>query len=192
MLSSIHPLGERNKGNRWWMTVAAHIVGSVIGGAAVGAALGLVGAVLRPVARPAALVIALAALAIDLGQPHMPLPRWRRQVDEQWLVAYRGWVYGLGYGVQLGAGLVTIVTAATVYLVFALALFSGSVGAGALIGGVFGLVRGATVLAGARIETVEQLRQFHRRMARAARPTRWVPCAADAVVVAALIGLFRP
>ena len=82
--------------------------------------------------------------------------------------------------------------AATVYLVFALALFSGSVGAGGLIGGVFGLTRGSAVLAGARIHSVEQLHEFHRRLARAAEPTRWVPCAADALVIVALIGVFRP
>ena len=35
MLSSIHPLGEAGRGQRWWLTVAAHVAGSVLGGALV-------------------------------------------------------------------------------------------------------------------------------------------------------------
>jgi hypothetical protein len=31
-------------------------------------------------------------------------PSWQRQVDERWLTTYRGWVYGAGFGFQLGAG----------------------------------------------------------------------------------------
>ena len=33
-------------------------------------------------------------------------------VHEQWLTRYRGWVYGVGFGAQLGFGLVTIITSA--------------------------------------------------------------------------------
>ncbi len=43
MLASITPLGERGRGQRWWLTVTAHVVGSVLGGAAIGAAMGLIG-----------------------------------------------------------------------------------------------------------------------------------------------------
>ena len=32
------------------------------------------------------------------------LPSWRRQVNEDWLVGYRPWVVGGGFGLQLGAG----------------------------------------------------------------------------------------
>lgn len=193
MLSSIHPLGERSKGNRWGLTVGAHVLASAGGGALSGAGLGWAGPALGRAALPVALGAALVALTLDTAPA--PLPRWRRQVDERWLVTYRGWVYGAGYGVQLGAGLATIVTTATVYLVFLLAFLSGSAATGAVIGGVFGLARGSTVLAAARVHTAAQLRDLHRRLAAAARPSAWLPRAADALVVlaagAALAGV-RP
>ena len=44
MLTSISPLGERARGNRWWQTVWWLVLGAVLGGAALGAALGALGA----------------------------------------------------------------------------------------------------------------------------------------------------
>src|SRR2546423_1740210 len=40
MLASIHPLGERVRGNRWWLTAAAHIAASALAGALAGAGAG--------------------------------------------------------------------------------------------------------------------------------------------------------
>ena len=51
-------------------------------------------------------------LAVDLSNRTVPGPR--RQVDERWLDRYRGWVYGVGYGSQLGLGIVTVVIVAFV------------------------------------------------------------------------------
>src|ERR1700704_3842335 len=103
MLASITPLGERGRGRRWGVTVAAYVVGSVAGGAAAGALAGLVGSLLvsgLSVATRVSLVVALLAggLVLDfLGA----VPGPRRQVDESWLDRYRGGVYGFGFGVQL-------------------------------------------------------------------------------------------
>src|SRR6187399_256549 len=112
MLTSISPLGERARGNRFTVTAAAHVAGSGVGGAVVGAAAGVVGwALLSPLdgaASEAGLVVvavaALAAVVLDRSG----VPTVGRQVDERWLGAYRGWVYGAGYGIQLGLGVVTI------------------------------------------------------------------------------------
>ncbi|HEY1116633.1 MAG TPA: hypothetical protein VGE43_02945, partial [Acidimicrobiales bacterium] len=41
MLSSIHPLGERGKGNRFGITAGAFLVGATLGGAATGAVTAL-------------------------------------------------------------------------------------------------------------------------------------------------------
>lgn len=49
----------------------------------------------------------LAGLALDLGLGALRLPGPARQVDEDWLARYRGWVYGAGFGTQLGLGVVT-------------------------------------------------------------------------------------
>src|SRR6266513_3916919 len=151
MLASIHPLGERVRRNRWWLTAAAHVVASAGGGALAGAALGglarlALGPLLRGVPGGApgaigvrwALVIAICGLAaaVDASGRRPPWPV-HRQVDDGWMAGYRGWVYGAGYGFQLGLGVVTIVTTASVYAVAALALLTGSIATGALVGACF-------------------------------------------------------
>jgi hypothetical protein len=171
MLSSIHPLGERGRSNRWGITVTAHVIGAAAGGALVGFVLGGVGWVLdgvglAPTLRAAVLVpLAVAAAFIDArGWPRW-LPRTRRQVDEGWLHAFRGWVYGLGFGFQLGMGVSTVITAATVYVIGALIVVVGSPLAGVLIGGAFGSARGLIILAGRSIQSPERLVEFHRGLA---------------------------
>jgi hypothetical protein len=193
MLSSIHPLGEAGRRQRWWLTVTAHVVGSVVGGACAGLALGVVGevAALSGIGwgwrlGAAALVAAGAALVDARGWPGW-LWRPRRQVNEDWLGRYRGWVYGGGFGFQLGAGAATIVTAATVYVVGALALAVGSWGWGALIGAAFGLARGATVLGGRAIRDGDGLVRFHRRLQERAMIGRAAAVAADVVVAVAAL-----
>ena len=52
MLSSIHPLGERGKGNRFGLTAGAFVVGSVLGGASTGAVAALVGLPVAAVTTP--------------------------------------------------------------------------------------------------------------------------------------------
>ena len=75
------------------------------------------------------LVLAAAAalgVAADMGVGRLAVPSMQRQVNEDWLTTYRGWVYGLGFGYQLGLGIATIVTTSTVWLVWVVALARGS------------------------------------------------------------------
>ncbi|MDQ3897224.1 MAG: sulfite exporter TauE/SafE family protein [Actinomycetota bacterium] len=172
MLASIHPLGERARDRRWSVTVSAYVLGSTVAAALLGTALGAVGGLLPLTPSvTAVLVVALcaAALAFDLRVGGLRLPTVHRQVDQDWLDRYRGWVVGIGFGLQLGLGVVTIVTTAAVYLTLALALLTGSPGAGALVGATFGLVRAVVILAMARIRRPDQLRRALRRM-QALRP----------------------
>lgn len=158
MLSSISPLGERARASRWWVTTTAYVIGSLVGGLALGGLSGVLGSVLPDTWRSSTWALGLAALlllvglALDLRVGGHELPSWRRQVDEQWLTRYRGWVYGVGFGAQLGFGLVTIITSSTTYAVVLLALLSGYPAAGLLVGGVFGLVRAlpSVLMAGVR------------------------------------------
>ena len=177
MLASIHPLGERARQNRWGLTVAAYTFASVMGGAAVGAGLGALGwGAGRIWAAPAAARLGLvaagvvAAAAWDLLSGRS-LPPYR-QVDEDWLATYRGWVYGAGFGAQLGAGLTTIVTTALVPFVFLLTLVGGSASWGALVGAGFGASRAVPVLATRGLVTAPALRGFHARMHALYRPAR--------------------
>jgi hypothetical protein len=143
MLTSITPLGERGRGNRWWVTTAALVLGCALAGAGVAAIAGALGAViLSGVSVAWRLGLVGAALAVgvllELDRRRRMLPTVRRQVNEDWMRAYRGWVYGLGFGIQLGTGVATVVTTSAVYATFIAAFASASIGAGALIGGVFG------------------------------------------------------
>jgi sulfite exporter TauE/SafE len=191
MLASITPLGERGRRMRWGRTVAAYVVGSVLGGAAVGGLLGGLGALLpiRPGPTVTALLVALTCLvAAGLDLAGRGLPAGRRQVDEQWLSRYRGWVYGTGFGFQLGLGVVTIVTTATVYATLVLALLTWSVGGGLAVGATFGLARALPVLAAARVTTPDRLAALHRRLASwsayAHRAAVALPCLVGAAALA--------
>src|SRR6478609_6746597 len=114
MLASITPLGERSRGFSWGVTASAFAVGAVGAGALAGAAAGAVGSLApdgtwRDIA---ALALLALALVVDASPLRRRLPTTRRQVNEDWLTRYRGWVYGIGFGAQLGTGLATIVTSA--------------------------------------------------------------------------------
>ncbi len=154
MLASINPLGERARRTRWGRTMTWYLLGSTAGGAAIGAVAGALGVGLHAALSPShtALAIAVAVVcavvvALDLGVGGLKLPTVHRQVNEDWLSKYRGWVYGTGFGFQLGFGVATIVTTATVYVALALAVLSGSLLGGVVIGATFGLVRALPLLA---------------------------------------------
>src|SRR5581483_8474812 len=136
MLSSITPLGERGRNNRFATAAAFFIAGSLLGGVATGAVAGGAGALVLPDSAVAdGIVIVLAALTgalLDAGFRGARLPTITRQVDENWLQKYRPWVYGIGFGFQLGTALATIVSPAAVYLMIIAAVLTRSVVAGAL------------------------------------------------------------
>src|ERR1700683_1402386 len=131
MLTSITPLGERGRNSRWGVTVSAFVIGSSVAGALLGASAGGIGALLddQSLAFSLRLLVlvgaALVGVALDLGLGGTRLPSVARQVNEDWMRSYRGWVYGVGFGFQLGLGLVTVVSASAVYLAFLAALLSG-------------------------------------------------------------------
>jgi MFS family permease len=175
MLASITPLGERARRSNWTATTVFYLVGSTAAGAAGGLLAGLLGSlVLGALNAGARLAIVAAALAAGLllELAHGAVPGPRRQVNEQWLDRYRGWVYGLGFGAQLGAGVTTVVVSSAVYVVWLAALASAHAQTGLVIGAAAGALRGATVLAGARVLTPSALMAFHERMGALERPVR--------------------
>ena len=177
MLASITPLGERGRRSTWGVTVTAFALGAVVAGAAAGAILGLLGAVAgvggaSTRARVSILAGAVVvAIAIDASGRRVPGPR--RQVDERWLDRYRGWVYGLGYGSQLGLAVLTVVSSAATYVALMAALLSASPVQGAIILGCFGAVRGVTPLAAAHVRSQRELLNLHRGLERWRAPVHW-------------------
>lgn len=171
MLASINPLGERARNRRWGVTVSAYLLGSVTAAASVGALLGVVGGWVRHLVGAGPVVVAGVAVvacavgaAFDLGVGGLRLPTVHRQVNKDMLDEYRGWVYGLSFGLQLGLGVVTVVNTAGIYVTLALALLSGSTIGGLAIGATFGLVRGGAILSVWRVRRPEQLRLAYRRL----------------------------
>ena len=193
MLASITPLGERARGSRWGLTAGFFLAGSTLAGAAAGAVTGELGhLVLQSGAasdgRVALLAAGLAAgLGLDLARR---LPTMRRQVNEDWLREYRGWVYGVAFGGQLGVGVSTIVTTSLVYVTLLAAFLAGGAGTGAAIVGLFGAARGATLLAGARVRRPDDLARLHRTIDTwRPRVRAWTLTAQAILAVALILGL---
>ena len=157
------------------MTVTAYVLGSVVGGAALGLLAAALGSLLpsswrgSPTAAILVAALLLAGLIVDSWVARVRLPTWRRQVDEAWLGRYRGWVYGAGFGVQLGLGVVTIVTSTTVYATVLLCALSGSPPVGMAMGTLFGLLRALPVLGLAGIHDRAALHRLFHRL------DRWAP-----------------
>lgn len=191
MLASINPLGERARRTRFGRTMGWYLVASTVGGAVSGAAAGAVGMWLHALVHPSTLavgvavvVVCLVGLAFDVPLLGLRLPTVHRQVNENWLARYRGWVYGTGFGFQLGLGVATIVTSATVYVALLLALLTGSWVGGAVVGATFGLARALPLLAMRRVEDPAGIRRVLRQAARWAGRARIVALGCLGVVAA--------
>jgi MFS family permease len=192
MLSTITPLTERGRGRRFAGTATWFVLGAVLGGLTLGLGAAMLAAVAKAVGLSSAAALALAAAAAlvtagsDLEVVGRQLPGHPRQVNEQWLDRYRAWVYGAGFGWQIGVGLATYIMTAAVYLVIVMAALTTQPVVALMIGGFFGLVRGLAILLTAGVSTPAQLRSFHRRFAAWGEPVRRVVIAVQlaAAVVA--------
>jgi len=188
MLGSITPLGERGRGQRWGVTMGFFVLGSAAGGAALGGLLGGAGGVAGLGDGPTTLWL-LAAAALLGAALEGRLPTTHRQVNEDWLGRYRGWVYGGAFGAQLGAGVVTVVTTSAVYVTFAAAFLTGSPAWGAVVGGCFGLVRALPVMATRNVRRTDQLVAVDRRLDAWSRPARRLAVAAQVAIGVTIVGL---
>lgn len=190
MLASITPLGERSRGFSWGLTASAFGAGAVAGGAVAGAAGGAIGS-LAPAGSwrgAVALTVLLAALCVDATPLGRRLPSTRRQVNEDWMTRYRGWVYGLAFGAQLGVGLATVVTSAAIYAAALGAALAGTVGAGAAVGAAFGATRALSLLPARRARNPAGLIRLQRQLDRLQSPAGGLVVAAELVAIALVIG----
>jgi hypothetical protein len=169
MLSTVTPIGEASRGHRYPATAASFIGGAVLGGATLGALMAglaaLVGAV-SPSDRAVAIAVIVASIvtiASDVRLGGFSLPKIARQVNETWLDRYRGGVYGVGFGWQIGVGLSTYVMTAAVYLMIVLGALTARPLVALALGSGFGLFRGLALLLGARLRTPLAIRVMHAR-----------------------------
>jgi hypothetical protein len=182
MLASITPLGERARHYRWGLTAGIYILGTTAGGAAIGTATSLLGLLVldgvpQSLRLGAIAAVLAAGFAWELIRRDLPGPQ--RQVDERWLVRYRRWVYASGYGVQLGAGIFTIVVSSSVYAIWVASFAAGRPGLGAVIGACAGAMRGSSILASVRVVSTERLVSLHRYLMAGERATRQLALAAQ-------------
>jgi hypothetical protein len=194
MLSQITPVGEASRGYRYRTTAAWYIVGAVAGGATLGVLMAGLAAVVSGLGADSTVLLAIAAGAavlgavIDSGVLGIAPPFLKRQVNEYWLSKYRAWVYGSGFGWQIGAGITTYVMTAAVFVTIAYgALTAGPVAALAL-GVWFGLARGLAVLLTARSRTTSDLFALHRRFDALGEPVRRAVVVVQLVVAVAAAG----
>lgn len=196
MLSTLTPLAEEGRGRRWSATASWFTVGAVVGGALLGAVAAGLAAVVGQVelsstaALAAAALLALAAAAIDAGVAGAGTrpPHHRRQVNEDWLDLYRPWVYGAGFGVQIGTGVSTYIMTAAVYLTVALGALSGEPWFAFAVALTFATVRGLAVWLSAPLRSTDRLLAFHRRFDALGEPVRVAVIAVQAVVAGLLAG----
>lgn len=194
MLSSIHPLGERARNNRWEVTVGSFTIASTLTGLLVGACLAWLGSTTLDSVDPGLLLLGTAILAVvagllDFARVRPPSPD--RQVNEAWIGHYRGWVYGGAFGAELGTGVVTFVVTWGVFATFGAEFLSASPWQGALIGAVFGFGRSIALLLARHIDRPSRLTDFHQRMSRLGLPVRNGAAATFAIVgVVMTLGAF--
>jgi len=173
MLSTITPLGEHSRGTRFGTTATWFVAGAVVGGAALGAVGAAVAAVVAVVSGApssttvvvVAAVAAVVAAAADQCWAARRAVGHHRQVNERWLDQFRPWVYGAGFGLQIGCGVATYVVTAGVYLVVVLGGLTGRPAVAVAAGVLFGVVRGLAVLLGRHLDRPDALRRFHARFA---------------------------
>lgn len=192
MLSTITPMAERGRGHRFSVTATWFVLGAVLGGLTLGSAAALLAAGVAALdlsttatVGAAAVVAALGAM-VDAGTFGRKPPFFRRQVDDAWLAKYRAWVYGGGFGWQIGVGLATYIMTAGVVVTALLAMLTGSPLAALGIGAFFGLCRGLAVLLGARITSPAALGAVHQTLDRLEAPVRWGVAGVQAAASVAL------
>ncbi len=194
MLSTITPLSERARGHSYRATTTWFVVGSTVGGLTIGVVMALLAGGVRalhlssPTLGSAAIGAALVAFGSDLGIGGLRLPIHHRQVNERWLDHYRPWVYGAGFGWQIGTGLATYITTAAVYLMLTLGALTTNPAVALALGTGFGALRGLAVLLTRNLSTPTELLAFHRRFAAAGPTVGWAVVAVEAVVTLMLVG----
>jgi hypothetical protein len=169
MLSQLNPLAERSRGQRYGVTATWFVIGAVAGGLTLGAGMMVLALAVDAAGLGSAAAAGIAAAAALLGAasdvhllPWSP-PFHRRQVNEDWLPRYRGWLYGVGFGWQIGTGVATYIMTAAVFVMIALGALTASPVLALAVALTFAVARGLAVLATARFETFDALAAFHRR-----------------------------
>lgn len=189
MLSTITPLGERSRGHSYAWSMSWYLVGATVGGVCLGACLSAGAAALALVGshqRAGSIITAVAVVVCLAGDAHLGgfrLPDHPRQVNERWLDRFRPWAYSSGYGWQIGTGIATYVMTDAIYALIVVSMVTLTPMTAFAVGTVFGVVRGACLIASASVSTPDSLRVLHARMARLAPWSVAAPTGAEVAIL---------
>jgi hypothetical protein len=178
MLSQLTPVGEASRGHRYRTTATWFVAGALVGGAMLGGVMAALAAAVSALGATSATLLGVAAAlavlaaAVDSGVLGIAPPFFKRQVNEYWLARYRAWVYGSGFGWQVGAGITTYIMTAAVFLTIALGVLTAGPWAAFVVAIAFGLIRGLAVLLTARLRTTAEVFALHRRFDALGEPVR--------------------
>lgn len=186
MLSSITPLGQRGRSGSWARTVTGFWVGAIGAASLLFGTLGLVGDATGVSNLPSvALVGVLVAGGLLDGFRIRPVGP-HRQVNEDWLLRYRDWVTGIGFGAQLGVGFATIIPSYATWTLYAGALLVGVPGA-LLVGVCFGAGRSILLLRTRRVTEPRHLALLMHQVSRFEQPAQRAVFASYAAIVALVV-----
>lgn len=187
MVESIAPVVYGGKTRYRW-AVVLHAGTAAVAGALFGMLLSGLGMLaLAPWGTTGDVVIAVSAVAYSarelLGLP-LPLFDRRQQVPDWWRTFYGPHVAASLYGAGLGIGFLTFLRYGTYVVVCVLAVASGDLLVGALLGATFGLSRGLTTLMSAATSDEVEAASVVERLERVAAGNR--PRLANGLVLIAI------
>jgi hypothetical protein len=153
--SSVEPAGQRRVAPITDLfQIGPFVVSSVAGGIIAAGILGVIGGMFRldnpigPGGAAEVIVVALMTVLVAGLQFRgrvSPLPQFHQQVPRKWLRWHRP-LTASAYGFILGTGTFTHLRHASMYLLALAALVAPTLAAACALGGLYGAVRGATLL----------------------------------------------
>ena len=135
--------GERTR-KRQWVDSSIFFGAAITGAACIAMLAALLGSIMKSASDPTAatavlITICLGAAAIEATGRRLPSPT--RQVSKQWWGRFDSRLTSLGWGYQLGTGVVTRINSAAQWVIVAFVILSGTfLGVGVYI--LYGMVRG--------------------------------------------------
>ncbi len=163
MVTTIVPAVSVGRREDWAATAALFVVGGTLGGIATGTVLGTVGAVLCqlfPVdTETASITMSISAFAYafhELGFVRLPTLPIRRQVPRELRSRLPLKVVAIIYGLQLGAGVVTQISTAMLYVLCLAIVVTANPVIGGILMGCYGITRSLlTMIFSARLHSME-------------------------------------
>lgn len=149
MIGAITPLVQAAGNGKWWTAVGMYAAGTLICGFPVGALLGTAGSIVGLVSFGVPVLLAACLLAGTAELLRLRIPRLPfRQTRKEWRASLGVMGSAFAWGADIGAGLTTRISFASVWVLVLAALFSGGPISGGVIWIAYGIGRIGLVVSG--------------------------------------------